>query len=119
MRSIEKGGLHRSNKKKESTWPNGALPQERAKCGFPTLRQPARRYALFHSHRAHHLVPGGEKECEGVAEALNLLRRRQSPWTTLDRVSFGILGLTHTEREAVYEAVIDATRTRPEKAKRV
>lgn len=67
MRSIEKGGLHSSNKKKESTWPNGALPQERAKFGFATLRQPAKRYALFHSHRAHHLLAEREKECKGVA----------------------------------------------------
>lgn len=76
-------------------------------------------YVLLYLPRSWDVVPDWEKECERVAEALNLLRRPQSPWTTLNRVSFGKLGLTHTEREAVYEAVIHLTRTRPEKAKGV
>ncbi len=49
--------------------------------------------------------------------ALALLPRPQSPWATLDRVSLGILGLTHAKREAVCEAVIDLTLTELGKVK--
>jgi len=42
-------------------------------------------------------------------------------WPTVGTrtTTIGILSLTHTEREAVYEAVIDLTRTQLDKAKRL
>lgn len=83
------------------------------------LRLHSQGYVLRCLPSSWDVVPDWERESEDVAEALNLLRRPQSPWTTLNGVSFGMLGLTHTEREAVYEAFIDLTQIQLEKAESV
>jgi hypothetical protein len=41
---------------------------------------------------------------------------RESDRQELDRIIFGALGLTQTERDAVYEAVIDLVEARLNKA---
>jgi len=80
---------------------------------FRQLRLRSQPYALLYLPSSWDVVPDWERECESVAEAPGLLPRSQLRWTTLDRVSFGIPSLTHSEREAV----IDLTRTQLEKAK--